>query len=215
MREFARHRYALALPFLLLALVTVAGGLLNGVNARGRLIDDFTGEPVTRGLIKHGARQFDAEPDGSYAVDGVPRTNRLRVEAQGYLITSAPPQGGDVRLTPLSITVQVNALGDPPQGISGAQIRQDTRVLGTVNPSGNTVITPHPGRDVKLLVCAKDFASQEVTARGVAMTIDLISQPGADCPPLPSPSPSPSPAPSPASTAAPGSPSPTPTASPR
>lgn len=219
MDRYLRHRYALALPFVLLVVIALIGGLLNGVTASGRVVDDYSGDPVAGAELSVGKRMTSTSEDGSYLMENVPRTTDIRVDAGpggGYFRTSAPAHGGDIRMQPNSLTVVVNVEGtDPPERIGLAQVRQETRILGTTNPSGNTVVTPHPGRDAKLLVCAKDFASKEITARGVLTTVTLVRQPGADCPVIPTPTPdpnAPSPSPSPAVSPSPG-PSPTPSPS--
>lgn len=212
-----RHRYALALTFVAFALVALVGGIVNGTTARGRLLDDFTGEGVKDGKLSVGLRSSWSAEDGGYVFENVPRTTPIRVDAGGYLRTSAPPQGGDVRLSPLSVTVQVNVEGTAPaEGIPSAQIRQETRVLGTANVSGNTVISPHPGRDAKVLICGKGFRSQEYTVRGVILIATLVRDAGGDCPPLPTPTPDPNatPRPSPSPAASPSA-SPSPSPSPR
>lgn len=220
MRLRIRHRYALAIPFALLAFVGLVGGLLNGVDAQGRLIDDYTGDGVADGAVKLGSRATWSDVTGSYRLKDVPRTSRLRVEVPGYLITGAPPEGGVVRLTPLAVTIQVNEVGS--NGLIPVQIAQirvgdnsRTLALGTTNTSGNTVISPHPGRDASVLVCALNYVSKVVEVEGVAQVIELVKSEGSDCPPLPTPPPTPVPSvtPTPAATptAAP-SPSPSPSA---
>ena len=216
MERYWRHRYALALPFLVLALVAIVGGILNGVTALGRLVDDFTEEPVKDGELSLGRRSTRSLEDGSFVLEGVPRTSSLRVNAGGYRVTSAPAVVGDVRLSPLSVTVQVNVEGtSPAEGVPSAQLRQETRVLGTANTSGNTVIAPHPGRDAKLLICAKGFRSQEYTVRGVTLIATLVRDASGDCPPLPTPTPDPNATPSPSPSVVPSaSPSAAPSPSP-
>ena len=213
MERWLRHRYALVLPFIAFVLVALVGGIVNGATARGRLLDDFTGDGVKDGRLSVGLRSAWSAEDGSYVFENVPRTTSIRVDAGGYLRTSAPAAGGDVRLSPLSVTVQVNEAGsDPLKGVAGAQIRQGTRVLGTMNPSGNTVVSPHPGRDAKVTICAAGFRTTEFTVRGVTLVVELPRDAAGDCPPLPTPTPdpnaTPSPSPSPAASPAP-SPSPT------
>jgi len=215
MERWLRHRYALVLPFVAFVLVGLVGGILNGATARGRLVDDFTDAGVKDGHLTVGLRSTWSAEDGSYVLENVPRTTSIRVDAGGYLRTSAPPVGGDVRLSPLAVTVQVNEAGvTPVVGVPSAQLRQDTRVLGTADTTGRTVISPHPGRDAKVLVCATGFASKEVTMRGVTLVIELSRDAAGDCPPLPTPTPNPNatPSPSPSPSASPAaSPSPSPT----
>lgn len=216
MDRYRRHRYALALPFLVLALAAVIGGVLNGVTVNGRLVDDYSEDPVKDGKISVGRRATWSGEDGSFTMENVPRTTSLRVEAGGYLIASPPPQSGEIRLAPLSVTVQVNIEAtSPAEGVPSAQLRQEGRTLATANATGGAVVSPHPGKDAKVLVCAQGFASREVTVRGVTLVVTLRRDPSGDCPPLPTPSPSPtvspSPGASPASSPSPGaSPSPSP-----
>ncbi len=191
-----RHRHALTLPFVALAAVALVGGLLNGVTARGRLVDDFTDEGVA-GTITIGKRVADTRADGTFELGGVPRTSRLQIDAGGYLRAGAPPDGGTVRLSPNRVSFQVNVEGTSsaaqPARVPNAQIREGTRPLATTDPSGNASVTPYPGRDAKVLVCAKGFETKELTIRGVAMTVELRRDDAGDCPPLPTPSPAPSP----------------------
>jgi hypothetical protein len=216
MERYLQHRYALALPFVALVLVALAGGLANGVTARGRLLDDFSGDAVKDGTLSVGRRQTWSDADGSYVLENVPRTTSIRVDVGGYFRTSAPPQGGDIRLAPNSLKVQINVEGsDPVVGVASAQIRQTTRMLGTANQTGGTDIVPHPGRDAKVLICARGFRAQEFPVRGVTLVVTLARDEAGDCPPLPTPTPdpnatpSPSPSPSPAPPP-PASPSPSP-----
>lgn len=215
-----RHRYALLLPFAALVLAALIGGIVNGVTARGRLVDDYTDQGVKDGVLSVGQRKAWSGEDGAYVFENVPRTAPIRVDAPGYLvIRTVPSQGGDVRLSPLSITFQVNVAGSEPlEPVTTAHIRQGTRVLGQVNAGGNTVVSPHPGRDAKLIVCAQGFQTQEIAARGVLTTVALLKDPGGNCPPLPTPTPNPNatplPSPSPAAPSASPSASPSPRASP-
>ena len=48
------HRYFLAVPFVLLLAITLIGGQLNSVDARGKVIDDSTGQPVAGVSITYG-----------------------------------------------------------------------------------------------------------------------------------------------------------------
>lgn len=202
-------------PIALLALATVIGGWLNGVEMRGHVVDDSTNEPVgTAGVarISHGARTVTADPStGTFTFPDLPRESKVGVDANGYLRTGVPTTQEEIRLSPLSYTIYVNAAGDPTKRIAKADIRQGTTDLGMTNDGGNLVISPYPGRDAKLLICADGYDQKEISVRGVLAVFEVT--PGTNaCPPLPTPSPSPSPAPSDATPSA--SPSPSPTASP-
>jgi hypothetical protein len=215
-RPLARHRVASLIPILFLALATVIGGWVNGVEMRGRVVDDLTNDPVgTAGPAKvtHGARSVIADPStGTFTFPDLPRESRVAVDAPGYLRQSVPTTQEEIRMAPLSLTIQVNEAGSPDKHIAKAEIRQGTTLLGNpTNDGGNVVISPHPGKDAKLLICAEGYDQKEVTVHGVVATIELT--PGTNaCPPLPTPTPSPSDSTPSASPSA--SPTPSPTASP-
>ena len=215
-RSLARHRVASLVPILVFALATLVGGWLNGVEMHGRVVDDTTSDPVgTAGpaTISHGGRTMTADPStGTFIFPNLPRESKVGVDANGYLRTGVPTTQEEIRLTPLSFTIYVNAAGDPNKHIAKADIRQGTTSLGSTNDGGNLVISPYPGKDAKLLICAGGYDQKEVTVHGVLAVFEVT--PGTNaCPPLPTPTPSPSPSPSPS--ASPGaSPSVTPTPSP-
>lgn len=210
MERFQRHRYALALPFLLFGLIALLGGPLNGATASGRILDDYSGDPVKEAEISVGRRKTWSAEDGSYRLENVPRTTSIRIDAGGYFRTAAPPDAGDIRLNPNSVTAQVNVEGaDPVVGVPAAQFRQELRVLATANATGGASIVPHPGRDAKMTVCAKGFKTKEVAVRGVTLVVLLAKDPAGDCPPLPSPTPNPNATPIPPPRSPSPSPSPT------
>jgi hypothetical protein len=217
-RRFQPHRLASLLPLLLIIVATVVGGWLNGVEMRGRVVDDLTNDPVgTAGPAKvtHGARSVIADPStGTFTFPDLPRESRVAVDAPGYLRQSVPTTQEEIRMAPLSLTVQVNEAGNPDKHIANAEVRQGTTLLGNpTNDGGNVVISPHPGKDAKLLICAEGYDQKEVTVHGVVATIELT--PGTNaCPPLPTPTPSPSPSPAPSDSTPAASPTPSPTASP-
>jgi hypothetical protein len=206
-------------PILFLALATLIGGWLNGVDMRGRVVDELSSEPIgTAGPAKitHGARTVTADPStGAFTFPGLPRESRVKVEAPGYFQNSATPTEEEIRMSPNSFTIQVNEAGDPNKPIANAEIRSGTTLLDTTTEGGNKVISPYPGKDAKLLICAAGYDQKEITIHGVLGTFELT--PGTNaCPPLPTPTPAPTPSPSPApSDSSPSaSPTPSPTASP-
>jgi hypothetical protein len=210
-----RHRNALAIPFVLLALVTLVGGIVNGVDARGRVVDDFTDKGIARATIQHGIRSTVSDAEGNFTLPSVPRTSRMRIDASGYLRTGAPPTQEEIRMSPLSVTIYVTEEGkaEPDNQVAAPQARspEGDKLLATGTATGQITVIPHPGRNAKLLICAEGFAQKEITVEGVLMQITLArGTPG--CPPLPSPSPSPGATPSP--TAPAPSPSPSPAATP-
>jgi hypothetical protein len=215
-RRFQPYRLASLLPLILLGLATLVGGWLNGVDMRGLVIDDTTSDPVgTAGpaRIIHGSRSMTADPStGTFTFPNLPRESRVSVDAPGYLRTGVPTTQDEVRLQPLTFTILVNESGNPDKHIAKAQIRQGTTLLRETNDSGNIVLSPYPGKDAKLLICAKGYDQKEITIRGVVGTFEL--SPGTnECPPLPTPTPSPSPSASPGESPS-ASPTPSPTPSP-
>ena len=219
-RSLAGYRVASLVPILLLGLATVIGGWLNGVDMRGHVVDDLSSEPIGVGgvaRLTHGARTATADPlTGAFEFPSLPRESKVSVDAPGYLRTGVPVTQEEIRMTPASFTIQVNEAGSPDKHIAKAEIRQGTTALGTTNDGGNTVISPYPGKDAKLLLCATGYDQKEITIHGVVGTFELT--PGTNaCAPLPTPTPSPSPSgsPSPSPGASPSpTPSPSPTTSP-
>jgi hypothetical protein len=205
-------------PIVLLGLATLIGGWLNGVDMRGRVVDDLYSEPVgTAGPAKivYGARSMTADPStGTFTFPNLPRESRVSVNAPGYFATGVPTTQEEIRLSPNSFTIQVDEAGDPNKHIAKAEIRQGTTALNETNDGGNIVLSPYPGKDAKLLICAAGYDQKEVTIHGVLGTFELT--PGTNaCPPLPTPTPSPTPSPSPSPDASPSaSPTPSPTTSP-
>jgi hypothetical protein len=216
-RSLARHRLLPLAPILLFLLATVIGGWLNGVDMRGHVVDDLTSESIGPGgtaRISLGARSVTADPStGTFTFPGVPRESRVKVEAPGYFQAGAAPTEEEIRLQPNSFTIQVNDAGDPNKHLASVDIRQGTTDLGITNEGGNKVISPYPGKDAKLLLCATGYDQKEITIHGVLGTFALT--PGTNaCPPLPTPTPSPSPSPSDTTPSASPTPTPSPTASP-
>jgi hypothetical protein len=218
-RPLATHRFLPLAPILLFLLATLIGGWLNGVDMRGHVVDDLTSESIGAGgtaRISLGARTVMADPStGTFTFPGIPRESRVKVEAPGYFQAGAAPTEEEIRLQPNSFTIQVNDAGDPNKHLASVDIRQGTTDLGITNEGGNKVISPYPGKDAKLLLCATGYDQKEITIHGVLGTFELT--PGTNaCPPLPTPTPSPSPSRAPSDTTPSASPTPTPspTASP-
>jgi len=186
----------------------------------GVVLDDTTGDPVgTAGPAKitHGGRTVTADPSiGMFTFPDLPRESRVAVDAPGYLRTGVPTTQEEIRMAPLSFTIQLNEAGKPEKHIANAEIREGTTLLDKTNDGGNKVLSPYPGKDAKLLICATGYDQKEITIHGVAGTFELT--PGKnECPPLPTPTPSPSPSPTPSgspSASPPASPTASPTASP-
>ena len=210
-----RHRNLVYLPFLVFLVATVIGGWINTVDLSGRVVDDFTGDGIANASVELGDRTVNTASDGSFDFPNLPKTTSLQIDAPGYTRTHTPTTQTEIRLVPISLTVYVNEAGvTPVKGIAKASIRQGTdHELGTTNDSGQTVISPHPGKDAQLFICADGHESKTVTVHGVILTVELATG-GTGCPPLPSPAPSASPSASPAGSPTAPAPSPSPTATP-
>jgi hypothetical protein len=206
-----RHYQYVAAPFLLALLLTLVGGQVNSVDARGRVIDDSTGEPVASVAISYGkTRGAVSGADGSYLIANLPRDARLTTRMPGYQPATVAAAAPEIRLKPGTLTVQVNEEGTDEKRVPNTEARQGDRVLAK-GETGNMVITVIDITGQKALICAQGYASKEIELKGVTLVMTLAKQEGAGCPALPSPSPAPSPSSSPSPTAAP---TPSPSASP-
>ncbi len=195
MKQYAKHRYAIAVPFLMLALVTVGGGLFNSVDARGRVIDGTTGAALPGIQVTYGSRVVLTDQDGNYVVTNLPRGARVSAQTSGYGKASAGPEDQELKLQPVSLTLQVND-ADTKQGVKGPEVRfpGSQSVKGT--DTGSIAVIPYPPADSPILVCAAGYDTATYPARGITGTVEL-KKGSAGCPPLPTPSPSPAPSPSP------------------
>ncbi len=207
MQQYAKHRFAIAIPFLVLTLVTMAGGLFNSVDARGRVIDGTTSAPLPGIQVTYGSRIVVADEAGNYVVTNLPRGARVSAQTSGYGKSSAGPEDAELRLQPVSLTLQVND-ADTKQGIKGPEVRfpGSQSVKGT--DTGSIAVIPYPPTDTPILACADGYDTATYPARGVTGTVEL-KKGSAGCPPPPTPSPSPAPSPS----ASPAAPSATPSPS--
>jgi hypothetical protein len=202
------------LPILVLFIATVLGGWVNTIDLRGRVVDDFTDKGIINASVTHGNRVVGTDVNGDFEFPNLPKQSRMRVDANAYLRTSVPTTQEEIRMTPTSWSAIIVEAGNPDKHIEKADIRQGTTVLATSTTAVNTIVSPHPGKGAKVLVCAEGYQSKDVDVVGVLQTIELTPG-GTGCPPLPSPSPtaspsvsgSPAPAPSPSPSASP-SPSP-------
>ncbi|MHB8632218.1 MAG: carboxypeptidase-like regulatory domain-containing protein [Candidatus Limnocylindria bacterium] len=211
-----RHRSYVYLLVLLIPAVTLIGGWLNDVTARGRILDESTGDPIAGAQVLYGIRVIRTNPDGTYVIEHLPRGAQLAVQAHGYDPGAAGPTTAEVKLHPFSLSLQVNEVdsGDPPKGVPKAEIRSGlTRVGGPGTDNGSVVAAPYPQIGAPLVVCAPGHDRVTIDARGGAATprVVALTRGSQGCPPLPTPSPSPSPSGSPVPGA---SPSPAPTPSP-
>ena len=204
------------LPILVLFIATVIGGWVNTIDLHGRVLDDFTDNGIINASVTHGSRVVGTDVNGSFDFLNLPRQSRMRVDANAYLRTSVPTTQDEIRMTPTSWTVQVVEAGTTDKFVKNAGVRQGDTELANTHDAVNAVVSPHPGKNAKVMICADGYQAKEVTVVGVLQTVELTpGSPG--CPPLPTPSPSPSPSPSASGSpaASPGaSPSPTPSPTP-
>ena len=204
------------LPILVLFIATVIGGWVNTIDLHGRVVDDFTDSGIINASVTHGSRVVGTDVNGSFDFLNLPRQSRMRVDANAYLRTSVPTTQDEIRMTPTSWTVQVVEAGTTDKFVKNAGVRQGDTELANTHDAVNAVVSPHPGKNAKVMICADGYQAKEVTVVGVLQTVELTpGSPG--CPPLPTPSPSPSPSPSASGSpaASPGaSPSPTPSPTP-
>lgn len=203
-----RHRNYVYLLVLLVPVVALVGGWLNDSSARGRVLDESTGDPVAGVQVIYGIRVVLTDANGAYVVEHMPRGARLAIQARGYDPGSADATTTEVKLHPFALSLQVNEVGsgDPPKGVAKVEIRQgDTRVGGPGTDNGSVVAAPYPQIGSSLLVCAPDHDTVTIEARGGAATPRVVSLTRGiqGCPPLPTPSPTPSPSPTVAPSAAP------------
>lgn len=215
-----RHRHALALPFVVIVLVALVGGVVNSIDARGRVVDDLSDKPIADTRIVHGNREVRSDAQGEFVFPSVPRTSKFEVRPPaGYQLMTVPTTAEEIRLDPLSVTIyafdEAKTLAEAPVPNPQARDAANTKILANGNPSGQIIVAPHPGKDAKILLCGEGFEPKEITVEGVLMQVGLKAG-GTGCPPLPTPTPDPNatPTPSPSPTASPAAPSPTPSPSP-
>jgi hypothetical protein len=211
------HRYALLAPFALILLLLLLGGVVNRVDAHGRMIDDTTGEPIPGMAVTFGSRSTSTDDDGRYVMDNLPRGSRLSITHKYYGRNDVGAEVAELRVVPLTITYEVHDAATG-KGVDTPEARQPADVqVGKGTASGEMVVAPYPARTVPLLICAKNYKSIEVTPKGNLQNVDLTFAEGQSCPPLKTPAPTPTPSitPVPSGSAAPSSgPSPSPTPQP-
>lgn len=166
----------------------IVGGLLNSVDARGRVVDDTDNTPVGNIAVFYGSRNVVAASDGSFEMNDLPRGASLVAQQPGYARSSMAPGQSELRLVPLTITFEVkdDVTGN---GIDTPEARQPADVrVGQGSSSGEMVVGPYPNRNQPVIICAKGYESKEVMAHGVMLEVRLTPG-GTGCPPLPSSAP--------------------------
>src|SRR5713226_9390261 len=143
MRRYRRHRYALVVPFVLLALATLVGGAANTVDARGRVVDDTSAEPIAGVGVTYGHRVAVSDADGAYLIADVPRGARLAAQKPGYSrAVSVAAEVGEIRLSPLSIAFTVKD-ETTRQGIPQPEARQREKLLSKGGETGEVNVAPY------------------------------------------------------------------------
>ena len=154
-----------------------------------------------------------SDAQGRYFLPNLPLDAHLRTSVPGYPPVTAAATDKEIRLTPGTLSLQVNEEGTTDTRVPGVEVRQGTTVLAkcTQDPCGQLVIDMTTNNIVgqKALVCALNHDSKEIDLKGTTLVTTLAKHEGVSCPPLPSPSPSPTPVPT-ASPAASAAPSPSP-----
>ena len=196
-----RHRYYVYLLVLLIPAVTLIGGWLNDTTARGRVLDESTGDPIARVLVTYGIRSVFTDTDGLYVLDHLPRGAKFSIQSRGYDPVSGDIATTEVKLHPFAMSVQVNEMdsGDPPKGVAKPEIRQGAaRLGGPGTDNGSVVAAPYPQVGSQLLICAAGHDTVTIPARGGAASpvVVALAKGTQGCPALPSPSPIPGPSPS-------------------
>lgn len=209
-----RHRSYVYVLVLLVAVATLIGGAFNDVSARGRVLDESTGDPVVGAPVSYGIRVVLTGADGTFVLDHLPRGARFSIQSRGYDPAAGDTSTTEVQLHPFALSLQVNEQdsGDPPKPVAKPEIRQgDTRVGGPGTDGGSVLAVPYPQVGSPVLVCAPDHDSTTIDARGGAAIprVVVLAKGTQGCPALPTPSPTPAPSPSPSGSPVPsGTPSP-------
>jgi hypothetical protein len=140
-----------------------------------------------------------SDAQGRYFVPNLPRDARLRTSVPGYPPVTVAATDTEIKLTPGTLSLQVNEEGTTDTRVPGVEVRRDTTVLAKCSrdPCGQLVIdlttTSIVGQAA--LICAPNHDSKEIELKGVKLVTTLTKHEGVNCPPLPSPSPSPTPVP--------------------
>jgi hypothetical protein len=151
-------------------------------------------------------------------MENLPRGARLTTTHKYYGRNDIGADVPELRLVPLTITFEVHDAATG-KGVDTPQARQPDDVqIGKGTVSGEMVVGPYPDRNTTVLICALNYQSTKVMAKGSLLNVDLTAAAGQSCPPLKTPAPTPTPSitPVPSGSAAPSpgaSPSPSPTPS--
>lgn len=182
-----------AISAAVILVVTLFGGQFTAVEARGRVVNDWTGEPLQADL-HFGKRVVTADENGYFDLGPVPPGSRLSAIKTAFGRVDFTAGDGEVRMAPATLTLEVKDAATG-RGVPNPEVRLGDKVIGRGTESGSVAVV-HPGKDQRLLVCAPNYQS---LSRVYNVTfVEMTLQPdGPGCPPLPSPSPSPRTSPGP------------------
>ena len=144
------------LPVLLVALVMVGGGILNGETARGVVVADANGLPIAPRDVFFGARHYAVGADGVYEAPNLPRGAKLTIIAQGFARVDAPANTTEVRLVAAIITFNV-ADADTGAPVKNPEARVKDKVVGKGTASGVLVVAPAPAKGEQIVICAPGY----------------------------------------------------------
>lgn len=188
-----------------LALIIPVAAQFLSVDAFGRVLNDWSGEPVSA-RITFGARFAHTDEAGEWRLGPVPIGARLHATATSFGDEVFSPGETEVRMSPNRLTLQIKDSATA-SAIPDAEVRHQDRLLGRSGGTGQAFVS-HPGKDEALFVCANTYAPRQIVVNATEGEVALDPG-GAGCPPLPTPTPAPTPSPTPAPT-----PTTTPAASP-
>src|SRR5437667_12784771 len=100
-----RRRLAV-LPFIVLFLGTFIGWQFNRSDARGRIIDDTTGQGIPDVTVSFGSRVTATDADGRYTIENIPRGTKLDTSHRYYGKHTVSPEQTELHVTPLTITFE-------------------------------------------------------------------------------------------------------------
>src|SRR5256885_4046247 len=144
------HRYALLAPFGLILLMLLLGGVLNRVDAHGRVIDDTSGDPIAGVSVTFGSRSTVTDDDGRYVIDNLPRFSTLITQHRYYGRNGVSADAPELRLVPLTITFEVHDAATG-KGVDTPEARQPADVqVGKGTKSGAMVVAPFPNRNLPM-----------------------------------------------------------------
>jgi hypothetical protein len=195
-----RHRFLIFVPFTLLFLVTLVGGQINRVDAQGTVIDTSTEQPIPGVSITFGAnRGTVSDAQGRYFIPNLPLDAHLRTSIPGYPPVTVAATDTQIKLTPGTLSLQVNEEGTTDTRVPGVEVRQETTVLTkcAADPCGQLVIDLTTKNLVgqKATLCAPNHDPKEIDLKGTTLVTTMTKHEGVSCPPHPTPSPAPTPVP--------------------